>query len=127
MPPSVKVVVIVEDTQSIGLSLAVAIESIPGVKPLLVQNPRAALRLFTAPDSQIAAIVTDLHLPFLDGFELIREIRMLSRYRDLPAIMVTADDRPFAGNGSDMFSPNAIFRKPFSPKEVCRVLEQLLQ
>lgn len=123
-----KVVVIVEDTESVASSLALAFENIPGVRAVIVQHSRAALNLFTAGDLPIAAIVTDLNLPYLDGFELIREIRKLAAYRNLPAIMVTADERAdLMMNGFAPYGPNAIFRKPFSLREVCRVLEELLQ
>ena len=122
-----KVVVIVEDSESIASSLGIALETILGVKTVVTPDPRAALNLFRSPDSCISAVVTDLHLPFLNGFELIHEIRTLTRYQNLPAIMITADEHAALTDGSGPDSPNAIFRKPFSPKEVCRVLEHLLQ
>lgn len=121
-----RVVVIVDDTDSVASSLALAFENIPGVKPVIARNSTEALRLFTVPDSDIAAIVTDLHLPYLNGFELIREIRNLAPYRNLPAIMITADERAGVSAAPTISSPNAIFRKPFSLKEVSRVLEELL-
>lgn len=122
-----RVVVIVDDTDSVASSLALAFEKIPDVKPVVTHNPMAALRLFSAPDSKIAAIVTDLNLPHLNGFELIHRIRSLEKYHNLPAIMITADERAARSVQSKEQTPNAIFRKPCSLKEVCRVLEELLQ
>jgi DNA-binding response OmpR family regulator len=121
-----RVVVIVDDTDSVASSLALAFEKIPGVKSVIARNSTEALRLFTVPDSHISAVVTDLHLPFLNGFELIREIRNLAPYRDLPAIMITADEHAARSAVQTIYSPNAIFRKPCSLKEVSRVLEELL-
>lgn len=121
-----RVVVIVDDVDSVAASLALAFESIPGVKPVIARNSQDALRLFTAPNSRIAAVVTDLHLPYLNGFELIREIRSLADYSNLPAIMITADEHAAAGATRTIYSPNVIFRKPCSLKEVSRVLEALL-
>ena len=121
-----RVVVIVDDTDSVASSLAVAFETIPGVKPVIAHSSTEALRLFTAPDSEIAAVVTDLHLPYLNGFELIREIRSLAAYGNLPAIMITADERAAVPAVRTKYTPNAIFRKPCSLKEVSRVLEELL-
>lgn len=104
-----RVVVIVDDADSVASSLALAFESIPGVKPVTVRSSREALRLFTAPDSKIAAIVTDLHLPHLNGFELIREIRTLTPYRNLPAIMITADERAATAADRNIYSPMLFF------------------
>ena len=121
-----RVVVIVDDTDSVASSLALAFENIPDVKPVIAHNSTEALRMFTAPDSEIAAVVTDLHLPYLNGFELIREIRNLAPYRNLPAIMITADECAAVSAVRSIDTPNAIFRKPCSLKEVSRVLEELL-
>jgi DNA-binding response OmpR family regulator len=122
-----KVVIIVDDTESVAFSLAIALENIPGVKTIVAQNPKIALRFFSAPNLRISALVTDFNLPFFNGFELIREIRNLDGYAKLPAVMITADDVAWNAEASDGSSPNIIFRKPFSIKEVCRVLEELLQ
>ena len=82
--------------------------------------------MFAAPESCFSAVVTDLHLPSLNGFELIREIRNLPAYRNLPAIMITADESATLEPAPLLDRPNVIFRKPCSLKEVSRVLEELL-
>ena len=122
-----KVVVIVEDAETVAHSLAVAIETLSDVRAIVTRDPRAALSLFSTPGSAIAALVTDLNLPYFDGFELIRQVRTMQAYRNLPVIMISADERASALNGSAPHPANALFQKPFSPKEVCRVLEQMLQ
>ena len=122
-----KVVVIVEDAETVAHALAVAVETLPGVTAIVTHDPRTALALFSAPDSAIHALVTDLNLPHLDGFELIRQVRNLKSYSNMPVIMISGDERADALNGSAPHPANALFRKPFSLKEVCRVLEELLQ
>jgi CheY-like chemotaxis protein len=121
-----RVVLIVDDTDSFASSLALAFESIPGVTSLIAHDSTEALRLCASPDAEIAAVVTDFHLPYLNGIELIREIRNLDGYHNLPAIMITADERTASSAIQSTSSPNAIFRKPCSLKEVSRVLQELL-
>jgi two-component system, chemotaxis family, chemotaxis protein CheY len=121
-----KLVVIVDDTESVASSLALAFEGIPDVKAVIARNSGEALRLFVDGGPRISALVTDLHLPSLNGFELIREIRNLPAYRNLPAIMITADEHAAFRQASAQEGPNAIFRKPCSMKEVTRVLQELL-
>ncbi len=120
-----KVVVIVEDTESLASSLAVAFENMPDVAAVITHDPKAALRLLSSPDSDIAAIVTDFNLPHFDGHQLIKEVRGLARYRNIPVIMITGEERAELIKSS--CTPNAIFRKPFSVREVCRVLDELLR
>jgi DNA-binding response OmpR family regulator len=122
-----RIVVIVEDTETVADSLALAIGSIPGIVPMVVADANAALKLFRAPDHQIAAVVTDLNLPKVDGFELIKRIRGLDGYATLPAIMITADERAGLAAVPSIYSPNALFRKPFSMRDVCRALQDMLQ
>jgi two-component system chemotaxis response regulator CheY len=121
-----KLVVIVEDAETLAASLAVALETIPTVKVVIAHHPKIALRAFTPAGPHVSAIVTDLNLPELNGLELIRMIRELNGYRDIPAILITAEECAVPVNGNIMGSPNAIFRKPFSIREVCRVVESLL-
>jgi CheY-like chemotaxis protein len=41
-------------------------------------------------DGDFAVILLDLHMPEMDGYETIREIRSRARFTDLPVIAVTA-------------------------------------
>lgn len=116
---------VVEDSESLASSLALAIETIPDVKALVAHHPEAALGLLTTyPD--ISALLTDLNLPAFDGFELIDRVRQLETYKDLPAIMITAEESIKLADNGERSRPNAILQKPFSPREVRRVLESLL-
>ena len=120
-----KVVLIVEDSASVAASLAVALEANLGVRVIVAHHPQTALSLFNS-ETEISAIVTDLNLPFLDGFKLIGALRKLRSYESLPAVMITGEDDPDLCNLSPECQPNIILRKPFSPKEVCRVVASLL-
>jgi DNA-binding response OmpR family regulator len=121
-----KVVVIVDDSDSIAVSLAVALETNLDVRAIVVHHPRAALKIFET-ESGISAVVTDLSLPFLDGFELIGALRKLRSYERLPALMITAGENPESLNPSAECRPDFILHKPFSFKEVCRVVQSLLE
>ena len=118
-------VVIVEDTESLASSLALAVETIPGVKALIAHHPETALRLI-ASHSQVAAILTDLNLPSFDGFQLIEKVRRLTACDNLPVIMITADENAKMPDNGLQARPNVILHKPCSPREVRRALESLL-
>lgn len=121
-----KLVVIIEDAEALAASLALALETIPEVKTIVTHHPAVALRMFHNEGQPIAAMVTDFNLPEVNGLELIQMVRGMDGYSTLPTILITADERVRAPNGNIMGHPNAIFRKPFSIKEVCRALESLL-
>ena len=123
-----KRVLIVDDNEAVAMSLAIAIERLPDVETVVRFDPAAALALFQEQDgeSDFAALVTDYNLPRLNGLELIEKVRTMERYRALPAILITAGEDAMDLNGNFLRAPNAVFQKPFSMREVCRVLEQLL-
>ncbi len=54
------------------------------------ENGRIALKLIS--DNQPAAILLDLLMPEMDGFELISKLRAKERWRKVPVIVVTAKD-----------------------------------
>lgn len=75
---------------------------------------------------RLAAVVTDLHMPAMDGFELIARIRSETRYADLPILVVSATTDPGAPQRVLDLGANAFLPKPWSPLKLRRRLEHLL-
>ena len=121
-----RTVVIVEDSESCATPLEIALAGISGVEVLMLSNARDALEIFCNRDGDIAALVTDLHLPFMDGFELIEEVRRDKRYSGMPILFVTADTDPATPARVQRLGANAYFPKPYSPAEIRQKLENLL-
>jgi DNA-binding response OmpR family regulator len=72
------------------------------------------------------AIVLDLMLPNLDGYQVLRELREDARTRDLPVLILTAkvqleDHRRCLQLGADAF-----LTKPFSPEVLSEALHDVL-
>lgn len=68
-----------------------ALESIlagPAYRLLRAQNADQALRLLL--DNQVAAIVLDIKMPEVSGFELARMIKNTRRFRETPIVFLTA-------------------------------------
>lgn len=75
---------------------------------------------------QVCAIVTDIHLGEMDGFELIEHVRSDPRYAEVPIIVVSGDtDRTTPARVSQL-GANAFFEKPYSPQRVCESMQRLL-
>jgi CheY-like chemotaxis protein len=67
-----------------------------------------------------------LNMPRMDGFELIRRVREDGRFLGTPIIVVSADTDPATPGRIAELGVDAFFAKPFSPAQVRRKLEQLL-
>ena len=83
-----------------------------------------ALRYLAAED--ICALVTDLHLGQMDGFELTASIRPHPRRSTLPILVISGDNDPGTAARVAEIGANAYFTKPYSPAAVYGKLEELI-
>jgi CheY-like chemotaxis protein len=119
-------VLIVEDSENSAAMLELAFLGIPDLRVLQVQTGVEALRILDGSATPVRAVVTDLNMPRMDGYELIRRIRSDTRLRATPIIVVSADTDPNTPERVAALGVDAFFPKPFSPAQVRRTLEQLL-
>ncbi len=71
--------------------LAVKILEKAGMRVSVVDNGKEALDRLAEQDSDFAAVLMDIHMPEMDGYEAVRRIRDNPQYADLPVIAVSAD------------------------------------
>ena len=119
-----RTVLIVEDTEPSRDTLEVALMRVPGLAVRSVATAEEALECLAA--DEVCALVTDLHLPQMDGFELIRVARSQPRSVPLPILVISGDTDPRTVARLADLGANAYFSKPYSPAEVRQRLEQLL-
>jgi len=121
-----RTVLIVEDTD-LGLdALEVALDRMPGVGLRVVRTAEEALNCLGQAEGDICAVITDLHLPQMDGFELIETVRSRPGRGALPILVISGDSDPGTPSRLQALGANAYFQKPFSPMEVRNRLEQLI-
>ncbi len=120
---SIKVLVVEDSTTArnyvkglLQQHLFQVLEAENGIEALEVYKQNPDLRL----------IITDYHMPEMDGFELVREIRGKSDKSDLAIIGLSSVEKgalsaKFIKNGANDF-----LQKPFFPEELhCRVIHNL--
>lgn len=115
---------IVDDAEWSAVTLEVALLSLPKVKVVRAASGEEAWSLIEK--QPVSAIITDLHMPGMDGFELIERLRAAERLASLPIIVVSADDAPQTREKVRRLGANAQFVKPYSPAAVRERLEELL-
>ena len=125
MPTDGASVLIVEDSENSAATLEIACLGIPGLSVLTASSGFEALRILNN-GAGVRAIVTDLNLPRMDGFELIRRVRQHERLGATPIIVVSADTDPDTPERISQLGVSAFFSKPYSPAQVRRKLEQIL-
>ena len=120
-------ILIVEDADTAATTLEIALMNIPDVQVVRVGDGLRALE-YLAPETghTIDALVTDLEMPFLDGFDLIRRLRQQERFELLPIVVVSGCNDPQTSERVLRLGADAYFPKPWSPLAVKQKVEDLL-
>ena len=124
---SQRAVLIVEDAETCASTLEIIFSSIRGLKILTAPSATRAWELLESRSEDIRALVTDLHMPGMDGFELIDRVRMDQLHGAMPIVVITGSTDPYVSDRLRQRGVNAVFAKPYSPALVREKLEQLLE
>jgi PAS domain S-box-containing protein len=88
-------------------------------------NPAMALEIFRSDPHAFDAVVTDLAMPQLSGFDL--SIQMLAVRRDVPIIMTSGYVRPEDQERALEIGLRDLILKPDATEQLARTLDQLFQ
>ncbi len=122
-----RIVLIVEDSQQCASNLEIALLAIPDVEVAYAGCGDEALAYLHGPNGdRVTALVTDLNMPRMDGFELIRALRSDGRHSRLPIVVLSGDADPRTPARIRELGADAFFPKPYSPAKVRAKVEQLL-
>jgi len=120
-----RTVLVVEDSENSAVMMEMALFGIPGLSLLMANSGLEALHILQN-GSMVRAIVTDLNMPRMDGYEMIRRIRENQALSGTPIIVVSADTDPETPDRVAELGVSAFFSKPYSPALVRRTVEQIL-
>ena len=72
-------------------------------------------------------LVTDLQMPYMNGFQLVQKIRENPETSDLPVIMLTGKGYELSKDEvTSQFGITRVMNKPFSPRELLQTVEATL-
>ncbi len=76
--------------------------------------------------SSVDLVITDLHMPNLDGIGLIRALRAESTYRFTPIVMLTTESHAEKKEAGKQAGATGWIVKPFKPEQLIAVVKRLL-
>src|SRR5258707_3820152 len=117
-------VLIAKDWDTSADTLEIALLALPDVSVAHAPSGRKAWQLIQ--DERFSAIITDLHMPHMDGFELIERVRAAGGATHLPIIVISGDSDPGTPERVRRLGADAYFAKPYSPAAVPETLERIL-
>ena len=72
-------------------------------------------------------VITDFQMPKMTGLEMVENLRKQPETADIPVIMLTARGFAIEEEKREVLKISAFLSKPFSPREVLRTIEEILQ
>ena len=117
-------VLVVDDSSALRAAIAETLEE--GGCSVVGRAMDGSMALRMVMDEDPDVITLDLEMPRMDGFEVLRRLRMDTATADLPVIMLTAkaqDADVFRGwqSGADCY-----LTKPFNPTELLVFVKRVL-
>jgi two-component system chemotaxis response regulator CheY len=118
-----KVILVADDSPSIRKFVSFALTT-KGFEIIPVSDGMEALEKL--PRENINLVITDLNMPNLDGFELIKAIRGNIEFKDIPIIILSS-----LGGNDDIqrgieYGANSYLVKPFDPKRIAYEVSKYL-
>jgi CheY-like chemotaxis protein len=110
---------VVDDESDLRLSLGLALR-LEGHEVLEADTGHAALQQVS--DHLLDAVLLDLRLPDLDGWEVIERLRELGHFPRLPVVVGSADADPAARRRALDLGCAGYLVKPFEPATLLSVL-----
>jgi two-component system alkaline phosphatase synthesis response regulator PhoP len=109
-------VLVADDEPHIGRIIKMKLEQGPFVVTLAYDG-REALQQMEA-DSEIALVLLDVMMPYLNGLDVLAKLRNDARWRTVPCIVLTAAGQEQHHKQAMALGASDFLTKPFSPKKL---------
>ncbi|ELP5903206.1 transporter substrate-binding domain-containing protein [Vibrio vulnificus] len=96
-----------------------------GIIAVIVDNGKQALDYLTT-NQDVTLVLTDFHMPEMDGYELVRKLRTEAQFAKLPVVGVTAEDSRIAREKATICGINEILYKPYDLVQLQTLLGKYL-
>lgn len=120
-----KKILIVDDSAAMRINMVDALTRY-GYRVLEAVDGMNALEIL-AKEPDIDLVVTDLHMPRLDGIGLLRNLRREHKYMDLPVVILTTEAQASAITKARQAGATGWLIKPVGEQALVRVVERLLR
>lgn len=116
------IVLSVDDSAIIQISIKRALQD--SYKVLLANNATQALTILH--ESKVELMLLDLTMPDVDGLEFCKTIRAMTKFQNLPIVMVTARDGLVNKMKGRIAGTSRYLTKPFKPEELRQVVQEYI-
>lgn len=119
-----KTILIVDDSESIRKLVQFNLTN-AGYRVLVAINGQDALNHFTG--ENIHLLLTDLHMPVMDGMELIKEVRRIEQYKHTPILFLTTETQITIKKEAKNAGATGWIVKPFVFEKLLSTIHKVLR
>ncbi len=119
-----KTILVVDDSKSIREVVSFILQK-EGYRVLIGINGKDALKHLNGDD--INLVITDLHMPEMDGISFIKEVRKTSDYQHIPIVFLTTETNNERKKEAKNAGATGWMVKPFQPDKLVNVLNKLIR
>ena len=119
-----KKILIVDDSESIREVVSFTLEN-EGFEVLVANDGTDALKFHDG--REIDMIITDLHMPEMDGITLIKHVREMEAYQRIPILFLTTESQTAKKMEAKEAGATGWIIKPFVPAKLIAALQKVLR
>lgn len=121
----VATILIVDDSVAVRRLLDRVLNS-SGYQVVQCRDGKEALETLNRSGDLYDLVISDIEMPRMDGFTLLREIRFHDRWHSLPVAMLTSRANDQHRQKARDLGANDYFTKPFQPADLLKAIADLL-
>ncbi len=116
---------VVEDSPMMRQLITFALSRIKNLTVTEAEDGIGGLKQVTAKKFDI--VITDINMPIMDGLKLVRKIREMDSYKNVPIVIVTTEGLQEDRERALALGANAYITKPIQAPEVIDTVKKLLK
>lgn len=125
--PSTKATILIVDDSVAVRRLLDQVLLKSGYQVVQCRDGKEALEALNQPADYYDLVISDIEMPRMDGFTLLREIRASKNWHKLPVAMLTSRENDQHRQKAKDLGANAYFTKPFVTEKLLSAIASLLQ
>jgi two-component system chemotaxis response regulator CheY len=119
-----KHLLVVDDSSATRSLVAAALAEAVDLRVERVSTGLEALKLLST--TEIDLVLTDIHMPEINGLELIRFIKETERLRHIPVIIISTEAAEQDKERALALGADDYLAKPFTPEQLRRIINKHL-
>ncbi|MBN1381913.1 MAG: response regulator [Deltaproteobacteria bacterium] len=117
--------IVADDSRLIRGIIDKAVASI-GFKAIQADNGKEALSLLNANKKDVSLVLLDWNMPFLNGIDVLKNMRSDERLKDIPVLMISTESEDNRIKEALNIGAQGYLTKPFTPEKLIEAIELIL-